>query len=106
MAEVLGKARQNVTQAAPRPDEVSQDVTPGVLRVKDEPARLRYVRPELRERVYYYAHSRYFRNVVSSQIFPGELRRSVSRLSRVAVPAFSSRLSCRGRQGGEDGLTS
>ncbi len=41
------KARQKATKAGPRPDEVSNDVAPGVPRVKDEPARSRYIPSEL-----------------------------------------------------------
>jgi hypothetical protein len=46
------KVRQKATKAKPRPEEMSENVAPGVPRVKDEPARSRYVRSELRERVY------------------------------------------------------
>ena len=46
------KARQKTTKARPRPEEVSQDVTPGALRVKDEPARSRYIPSEAIERVH------------------------------------------------------
>ena len=41
--------RENATKAAPRPDEVSEDVVPGV---EDEPARSRYVPSEAIERVH------------------------------------------------------
>ena len=46
------KVRQKATRAKPRPDEVSQDVAPGVPRVKDEPARSRYIPSEAIERVH------------------------------------------------------
>ena len=44
------KARQKVTKAAPRPEEMSRVVAPGVPRVKDEPARSRYIPSEAIER--------------------------------------------------------
>ena len=43
------KARQKITQAQPRPDEVAKDVAPGV---EDEPARSRYIPSETIERVH------------------------------------------------------
>ena len=43
------KARQKATKTAPRPDEMSGDVVPGV---KDEPARSRYIPPKVIERVH------------------------------------------------------
>ena len=44
-------ARQKATKAQPRPDEMSEDVAPGVPRVKDQPARSRYILSET-ERVH------------------------------------------------------
>jgi hypothetical protein len=46
------KARQKLAKARPRPEEMSEDVEPGVPRVKDEPARSRYIPPEVIERVH------------------------------------------------------
>jgi hypothetical protein len=44
--------RENATKAAPPPDEMSEDVAPGVPRVKDEPASSRYIPSEAIERVH------------------------------------------------------
>ena len=46
------KAREKATKAKPRLDEMSENVAPGVPRVKDEPARSRYVPSEAIERVH------------------------------------------------------
>jgi len=46
------KARQKITQATPRPEEMLEDVAPGAPRVKDEPARSRYIPSEAIERVH------------------------------------------------------
>ncbi len=46
------KARHKATKARPRPEEMSENVAPGVPRVKDEPARSRYVPSEAIERVH------------------------------------------------------
>ena len=46
------KARQKVTKARPRLDEMSKNVAPCVPRVKDEPARSRYIPSEVIERVH------------------------------------------------------
>ena len=46
------KARQKATKATPRPDEIPENVAPGVPRVKDEPARSRYIPSEVIERVH------------------------------------------------------
>ena len=43
------KARQKATKAKPRPEEMSEDVVPGV---EDEPARSRYVPSEAIERIH------------------------------------------------------
>ena len=102
------KARQRATKAQPRPDEVSENVAPDVLRVKDKPARSRYIPSQDIERVHARGkhqceyksvdgrrcHSRHFRAVVSGQIFPLELHVSASSPSRFAVHAFSSDPSC------------
>ena len=44
--------RENTTKAAPRPEEMSKNVAPGVPRVKDQPARSRYIPSEAIERVH------------------------------------------------------
>ena len=41
------KARQKATKATPRPEEMSENVAPDVPRVKDEPARSRYIPSEI-----------------------------------------------------------
>ena len=46
------KARQKASKAKPRPDEMSRVVAPGVPRVKDEPARSRYIPSAAIERVH------------------------------------------------------
>ncbi len=46
------KARQKATQAVPRPDEVSDDVGPGVPDMEDKPSRSRYIPSEAVERVH------------------------------------------------------
>ena len=46
------KARQKATKTTSRPEEMSENVTPGAPRVKDEPARSRYIPAETIERVH------------------------------------------------------